>query len=60
MGWCAALPWPRPTAPRALLQNLMLAYGVEVAERGGKLICCQMRAGRADATADARQSGARQ
>jgi hypothetical protein len=31
-------------APRALLQNLMLAYGVEVAERGGKLVF-QMRTG---------------
>ncbi|MCC5957034.1 MAG: host specificity protein, partial [Natronohydrobacter sp.] len=33
-------------APRAMLQSLMLAYGVEAVERGGKLIF-QMRNGRA-------------
>ena len=36
-------------APRAALQALMLAYGVDVAERGGKLVF-QMQSGRAVAS----------
>ncbi len=39
---------PSTDSPRAQLQSLMLAYGVEVAERDGRLIFA-MRAGRADA-----------
>jgi hypothetical protein len=39
---------PSTDSPRAQLQSLMLAYGVEVAERDGRLTFV-MRAGRADA-----------